>query len=88
VITALGGALLLGETITLRLTLASLAVLGGIALVVRAQPRRGGPRFEGQPARCSQIVQTPDAGARREPRPVSIECSSRLTDIGQKVAAS
>jgi drug/metabolite transporter (DMT)-like permease len=41
VITALGGALLLGETITLRLTLASLAVLGGIALVVRAQPRRG-----------------------------------------------
>jgi drug/metabolite transporter (DMT)-like permease len=40
VITALGGALILGEEITLRLSLASLAVLGGIALVVRAKLRR------------------------------------------------
>lgn len=39
VITAVGGALILGETITLRLSLASLAVLGGIALVVRAKLR-------------------------------------------------
>jgi len=37
VITALGGALILSETVSLRLTLASLAVLGGIALVVRAK---------------------------------------------------
>lgn len=35
VITAVGGALSLGETITPRLMLASLAVLGGIALVIR-----------------------------------------------------
>jgi drug/metabolite transporter (DMT)-like permease len=39
VITAVGGALTLGETITLRLAMASLAVLGGIALVIR-QPKR------------------------------------------------
>jgi drug/metabolite transporter (DMT)-like permease len=35
VITALGGAVMLRERITLRLTLASLAVLGGIALVIQ-----------------------------------------------------
>ena len=40
VITAVGGALVLGEAITLRLTLASLAVLGGIALVVQARLRQ------------------------------------------------
>lgn len=34
VITALGGAIFLGESITLRLALASLAILGGIALVI------------------------------------------------------
>jgi drug/metabolite transporter (DMT)-like permease len=34
VIAALGGIALLGEPITLRLTLASAAILGGIALVV------------------------------------------------------
>ena len=34
VIVALGGALLLGESITLRLVLSSLAILGGIALVI------------------------------------------------------
>ncbi len=34
VITALGGAIFLGESITLRLVLASLAILGGIALVI------------------------------------------------------
>lgn len=34
VITALGGAIFLGEAITLRLVLASLAILGGIALVI------------------------------------------------------
>lgn len=39
VITAVGGAAMLGETVTLRLSLASLAVLGGIALVVRAKLR-------------------------------------------------
>ncbi|MNG35885.1 hypothetical protein D3C84_1227480 [compost metagenome] len=37
VLAALGGALLLGETISLRLVLVSLAVLGGIALVLRAK---------------------------------------------------
>jgi drug/metabolite transporter (DMT)-like permease len=40
VITAVGGALVLGEDITLRLTLASLAVLGGIALVVQVRVRQ------------------------------------------------
>ncbi|WP_342246513.1 DMT family transporter [Pseudomonas sp. OTU5201] len=37
VLAAFGGALLLGETISLRLALVSLAVLGGIALVLRAK---------------------------------------------------
>jgi drug/metabolite transporter (DMT)-like permease len=37
VITALGGAFILGETMTLRLGLASFAVLGGIALVVHVR---------------------------------------------------
>ena len=36
-ITALGGVTLLGETLTLRIVLASAAILGGIALVVRAR---------------------------------------------------
>jgi drug/metabolite transporter (DMT)-like permease len=40
VITAAGGILLLGEPLTLRLIGASIAVLGGIALVIR--PRRRG----------------------------------------------
>lgn len=40
VLAALGAAAFLGEAITLRLMLASLAVLGGIALVIRS-PRRG-----------------------------------------------
>ncbi len=40
VITAAGGAIVLGEEITLRLCLASVTVLGGIALVVRAKLRR------------------------------------------------
>jgi len=35
VLTALGGVLLLGESFTLRLLLSSLAILGGIALVIR-----------------------------------------------------
>jgi len=34
VIAALGGIVLLGEPLTLRLVLASLAILGGIALVI------------------------------------------------------
>jgi drug/metabolite transporter (DMT)-like permease len=34
VITALGGVLFLGEVVTLRLVLASVAILGGIALVL------------------------------------------------------
>lgn len=40
VIAALGGVLLLGEGITLRLVLASIAILGGIALVI-VRPRSG-----------------------------------------------
>ena len=39
VIAALGGALFLGEAITLRLVLASVAVLGGIALVIGGRAR-------------------------------------------------
>jgi len=39
VITALAGGLLLGETLSLRLGLSSLAVLGGIALVLAARQR-------------------------------------------------
>lgn len=38
VIAALGGVLLLGEPLTLRLVLASAAILGGIALVIRGKP--------------------------------------------------
>ncbi len=40
VITALGGAAMLGETITLRLASASVAVLGGIGLVIAGRTRR------------------------------------------------
>jgi drug/metabolite transporter (DMT)-like permease len=40
VITAIGGVLLLGEALSLRLALASVAVLGGIALVIRARQAR------------------------------------------------
>lgn len=39
IITALAGSLLLGEALTLRLSLSSLAVLGGIALVLGARQR-------------------------------------------------
>ena len=45
VIAALGGIAFLGEPLTLRLVLASIAILGGIALVVlqkRATPGRAG----------------------------------------------
>ncbi len=45
VITALAGAFLLAEPITLRLGLASLAVLGGIALVIASRADRAGSRF-------------------------------------------
>ncbi len=41
VITALAGTAFLGEAVTLRLGLASAAVLGGIALVIASQVRRG-----------------------------------------------
>lgn len=40
VIAAMGGTLFLGEIVTLRLTLASIAVLGGIALVIMQKQRR------------------------------------------------
>jgi len=39
VIAAVGGILWLGEPLTLRLVLASLAILGGIALVIRKQAK-------------------------------------------------
>lgn len=39
VITAVAGALMIGETITMRLMLCSLAILGGIALVIGSKPR-------------------------------------------------
>jgi drug/metabolite transporter (DMT)-like permease len=38
VIAALGGIVFLGESVSLRLVLASAAVLGGIALVILAKP--------------------------------------------------
>ena len=37
VIAALGGIILLGEPITVRFVLASMAILGGIALVIRSK---------------------------------------------------
>ncbi len=40
VIAAIGGILLLGESLTLRLVLASIAVLGGVAVVIVLGPRR------------------------------------------------
>lgn len=43
VIVAIGGVLLLDEPITLRLVLASIAVLGGIALVILERRRLTGP---------------------------------------------
>ena len=39
VITALAGTIALGEAITIRLTLSSIAILGGIAFVIASQPR-------------------------------------------------
>ena len=39
ILAALGGVLFLGETITLRFSLASIAVLGGIALFIMSKPR-------------------------------------------------
>jgi len=39
VLTALAGLLLLSEPLTLRLVMASLAILGGIALVIRTAGR-------------------------------------------------
>ncbi|MFT4096597.1 MAG: DMT family transporter [Rhodoblastus sp.] len=39
VITAVAGAFMIGETITLRLALCSLAILGGIALVIGSRPK-------------------------------------------------
>jgi drug/metabolite transporter (DMT)-like permease len=42
VIAALGGVILLGEPISLRLLLASLAIIGGIALVILEKQRAGG----------------------------------------------
>ena len=40
VIAALGGIIILGESITVRFVLASLAILGGIALVILSKPHR------------------------------------------------
>ena len=39
VIAAVGGVLLLDEPLTLRLVLCSIAILGGIALIILAKPR-------------------------------------------------
>jgi len=44
VIAALGGIILLGEPVTLRLALASVAILGGIALVIIEQRHASGAR--------------------------------------------
>lgn len=45
VLTGLGGALLLGEPLTLRLTLACAAVIGGIALVIASRSRPSRPKL-------------------------------------------
>jgi drug/metabolite transporter (DMT)-like permease len=37
---AFGGVILLGESLSMRFLLASLAIIGGIALVIAAKPRR------------------------------------------------
>jgi drug/metabolite transporter (DMT)-like permease len=50
VIAAVGGILFLGEVVTLRLAVASLAVLGGIALVIRGKPVRAAPQTGGEQA--------------------------------------
>ena len=55
VIAALGGIIFLGETVTLRLVLASIAILGGIALVI----------LEKQPANDAQQIAPADAASRR-----------------------
>jgi len=55
VIAALGGIIFLGETLTLRLVLASVAILGGIALVI----------LEKQRANVAQPVAPADAASRR-----------------------
>ncbi len=44
VIAALGGIVFLGEAVTLRLVLASAAILGGIALVILEKPQANGAR--------------------------------------------
>jgi drug/metabolite transporter (DMT)-like permease len=41
VIAALGGIVFLGESVTPRLVLASVAILGGIALVILKRPNAG-----------------------------------------------
>jgi drug/metabolite transporter (DMT)-like permease len=54
VIAALGGVLFLGETVTLRLVLASIAILGGIALVILVKhDARGGRRVAAKQERRS-----------------------------------
>ena len=55
VIAALGGIIFLGETVTLRLVLASVAILGGIALVILEKQRANG----------AQPVAPADAASRR-----------------------
>jgi drug/metabolite transporter (DMT)-like permease len=51
VIAALGGVVLLGEAITLRLALASLAILGGIALVILEKQAASSSRSDPRPRR-------------------------------------
>ena len=55
VIAALGGIIFLGETVTLRLVLASIAILGGIALVILEKQRANG----------AQHIAPADAASRR-----------------------
>ena len=46
VIAALGGIVFLGESVTLRLALASVAVLGGIALVILEKQHTNGTQYD------------------------------------------
>jgi drug/metabolite transporter (DMT)-like permease len=51
VIAAVGGIVFLGESLSVRLVLASVAVLGGIALVILEKKRAPGTRQAAPPAR-------------------------------------
>src|SRR5690606_413427 len=71
VIAAVGGILFIGETLSWRLAIASVLILGGVAVAVTARPRRRGIGFlrpAGRPSWPARSAAGPDALPRR-PRP-------------------